>query len=249
MPRLMPCLLALCAACAQAQDVSDACHAGSQWDLSVAADRLRFERAAPAPRQVEMREGRLLLDGKSLPLSAEMGDRVVLFEHDVRALLPRVKAIARDGVRLMLEALRAEVAALHPSPATRRQIEAILARRGGELDRRIDASTQTRDWHEDTMRAWVEDVTAEIVTPLASDLGAQALAAVGEGDFATAAELHARAAAVGDGLESRLEDRLQALRPRVEALCPSIRRLAGLQQGLRDAERRPLDLLTLDPPP
>lgn len=242
-------LLALCAGAAAAQDFSEVCHASSQWDMAIAADGLRFERAAPAPRRVEMRDGELRLDGQPLPLAAESVDRLVLFEHDLRALVPQVKAVAREGVQLAQKALRAEVAALRPSAAAQRQVDAILMRRAGELERRIDASMDTRDWSEDALRGWIDQVAGEVVAPLASDLGAQAMAAVAEGDLATAADLHARAADVGNGIEARLERRLQALRPRVEALCPSIRRLAGLQQGLRDADRKALDLLTLEPSP
>ena len=44
-----------------------------------------------------------------------------------------------------------------------------------------------------------------------------------------------------------LQQRMQALRPQIAALCPSIRRLAELQQGVRDGNGRPLNLLQIDP--
>jgi len=46
-------------------------------------------------------------------------------------------------------------------------------------------------------------------------------------------------------LQPRLERRMQALRPQVEALCPAIDRLAELQQGVRGSNGRPLNLLQI----
>ena len=43
----------------------------------------------------------------------------------------------------------------------------------------------------------------------------------------------------------RIERRLGELRPDVAALCPSIRRLQELQQGLRDGDGRALELLEI----
>ena len=40
---------------------------------------------------------------------------------------------------------------------------------------------------------------------------------------------------------------MQALQPQIAALCPAIRRLAELQQGVRGADGRPLDLLQVGP--
>ena len=58
--RSLACLIALSlTANAPAQDLAATCHASSSYDLTVAADRLRFDRAAPARRRVELRDGRV----------------------------------------------------------------------------------------------------------------------------------------------------------------------------------------------
>ncbi|WP_300615416.1 DUF2884 family protein [Dokdonella sp.] len=245
--RLPLCLLsALLAASAHAQDLADTCRASSQWDLTVAPDRLRFDRAQAAPRRVELHGGRAVTDGVPLRLDTEQSDRLVLFEQDLRALVPKAKAVAREGVRLATEAVRAEVAQLQPSAETRRQIDAMLAARSAELGRRIDATTSTREWQDDVVQRWIGDASAEILPLLAADLGAQALAAAAGGDLGAAAALHERASGLATDLRPRLERRMQALRPRIEALCPSIRRLHELQQGIRGANGRALDLVEID---
>lgn len=230
---------------AQAQDLADTCHASSSYDLTVAPDRLRFDRVTPAPRRIELHDGRASVDGTPLRLGAADSDRLALFEHDLRALLPRARAVARDGVDLAVKILREEGAALHLGSEARRQYEAILAMRTAELKRRIDASTSTRDWQEDALQRWADDVAAELAQPVAADLGAQALAAAATGDLAAAAELRDRAADLAGNLRPRIERRMQALRPRIAELCPAIRQLHELQDGVRGADGRPLALLEI----
>lgn len=245
--RSMPWLLALClcSAAAQAQDLADTCRASSSYDLSVLGDRLVFDRAAPAPRRVELRDGRIELDGAPLRASAEQVDRIALFEHDLRALVPKAKAVAREGVDLAVQALRAEADGLGLGADTRQRLDATLAARAAELKRRIDASTGTREWQDEAFARWSEQVAGELVPLLAADLGAQALSAAASGDLETAAALRDRAAGLATNLRPRLERRLQALRPRIQALCPSIHHLHELQRGVRGANGRPLDLIEI----
>lgn len=246
--RSLACLivLSLTAVAARAQDLADTCRASSSYDLTVAPDRLRFDRAAPAPRRIELHDGRASVDGAPLRLGAADSDRLALFEHDLRALLPRARAVARDGVDLAVKILREEGAALHLGSDARRQYETTLDSRAAGLKRRIDASTSTRDWQEDALQRWADDVVAELAQPVAADLGAQALAAAASGDFAAAADLRDRAADLAGSLRPRIERRMQALRPRIAELCPAIRQLHELQDGVRAADGRPLALLEID---
>lgn len=250
--RSLPWLLALCAGTgtAQAQDLADTCRASSSYDLTVAPDRLVFDRAAPAPvpHRIELRDGRAEADGAPLRTNAEQVDRLALFEHDLRALVPKARAVARDGVDLAVQALRAEAATLRLGADTQQRFDAVLAARAAGLKQRIEASKSTRDWQGEALERWTEDVAAEIVPLLAADLGAQALSAAAGGDLEAAAALRDRAAGVAADLRPRLERRMQALRPRIEALCPSIRHLYELQRGVRDANGRPLALLEIEAP-
>jgi hypothetical protein len=68
------------------------------------------------------------------------------------------------------------------------------------------------------------------------------------GDLAGAADLRDRASSLSTGLEARVQARVsRELRPKVQALCPDIRSLAELSEGLTDDHGRPLNLLQIAP--
>lgn len=243
-PILLAASLALAAAPpAHADDFSDVCHASSSFDLTVTANALAFDREQPAPRRVQLHDGKISIDGAALQLGAEQTDRAMVFEQELRALVPKAKAVAADGVDLALKSVRAEAAQLGLSARTSAELDAVLARHAAELKRRVAASTSTHDWQGDAFQRDVENAVAEIAPLVASDLGAQAIAAALDGDLDTAAQLREHGERLQTDLRPRLVKRMQALRPEVQALCPSIRRLYELQRGLRGADGRALDLL------
>jgi hypothetical protein len=57
--------------------------------------------------------------------------------------------------------------------------------------------------------------------------------------------LQAGALDLVDELQPRLEQRMQPLRARVEALCPELERLHRLQLDLRGPDQAPLHLLDI----
>jgi hypothetical protein len=230
----------------RAQDVADTCGASSSYDFTVASDVLVFDRAEPAPRRIELRGGRLRIDGAAAKLNTEDGDRLVLFERELRALVPQVKRVATRGVDLAVEAVRVEAAALDPGADTQAELGRRLDAHAADLRRRIAASTSTRDWQGEAFERQVDELVADIMPLLATDLGQQAIDAAISGDLEAAASLRDRATGVATDLEPRLERRLQALQPEIRALCPSIRQLHELQRGVRDNRGRPLDLLDID---
>ncbi len=237
--------LALLAAAlsARAGDLTSSCRASSNYDLTVKPDSLLFDRARPAPFHVVMQQGVLRTDGVRVPLDAEDQDRVALFERDLRALLPRVRAVARDGVQLAVQAVREEAARLQLSPATTAELDRRLLARAQELDQRIASSNSTHDWQDEAMGGYVDQVIADLAPLLAADLGQQALDAALRGDLEAAAQLRDRAATLASELRPRVRQRLQQLRPRIQALCPAVQRLAEWQQGVPTASGQPLELL------
>ena len=226
-----------------AQQLATRCNASSSYDLTVQPDRLVFERPGPAPTRVVIGQGTLTTDGTPVPLQAESQDRLALFQRDLRALLPRVRQVGRHGVDLAVQALRDEAAGLSLSPATRQALDRKLADDAASLRQRIDTSQSTRDWQGDAARQLGEQFAADLTPIVAGDLGQQALQAAMAGDLDTAARLRDQATDLATALQPRLQRRLQALQPEVDALCPAIDRLAALQQGWRDADGRPLRLI------
>jgi hypothetical protein len=231
---------------ASAEDLLDTCHAGSRYDLSLTAGSLVFERAVPARRRVELRDGALRIDGVPMTLNAEDGDRLVLFAREVRALVPQVRAIAQRGLDLAAGVVRSETRALVSSAQARAELDRRIAAHVAELRRRIATSASTRDWQGAAFERDIDAMAEDLVPLLTADLGGQAVTAALNGDVDAAVALQARASELGNGLQPKVERRLRDLRPDIEALCPSIRRLQELQQGLRDRDGRALDLLEAD---
>jgi hypothetical protein len=230
-----------------AQDLSTTCHASSSYDITLRQDSLMFERPAPAPFHVQIAQATLRADGVAVALNAEAQDRLSLFDHDVRALAPRVRTVARHGVDIAVQAMHAEEAGMGLSAATRSEFDRRLAVHADELKQRIDASNSTRDWQGPAMDQTMQSMTSDLLPLLAADLGQQAVDAALSGDLQAASELRDRAADLAIRLQPRLLQRMQALRPQIQALCPAIRQLADLQQGLPDGHGHALNLLQIDP--
>lgn len=244
--RLLPFLLSLLAVLPlQAQDLAATCHATSSYDLTLRPGSLLFDRTSPAPTQVELSRGTLRTDGVTVPLSPENQDRVSLFERDLRALAPRVRTVAEHGVDIAAQGLRQEAAGMGLGADAQVQLDQRLAADAASLKQRIAASNSTHDWQGGAMDRYVSQIESDLLPLIAADLGQQALSAAMSGDLQTAAGLRDRAANLATQLEPRMRQRMQALRPQIEALCPAIRQLATLQQGVRDGKGRPLDLLQI----
>jgi hypothetical protein len=226
-----------------AQDLAGTCHASSSYDLTVKPDSLLFDRPQPAPFHVLVADGTLRTDGRPVRLDAEGQDRMVLFERELRALMPRVRAVAEAGVELAVRAVHEEAAGMQLAPATLAELDRRLATHASELRQRIAQSNSTHDWQGDAAQQLGDRIVGDLAPLVAADLGQQALAAAMNGDLAEAARLRDEAADLATQLQPRLERRMQALRPQVQALCPSIRRLAELQQGVRGSDGQPLKLV------
>lgn len=245
--RLLAILLLLFAGSSlQAQDLASTCHASSSFDVTLKPDSVLFDRAAPAPFHVDIQHGALHTDGVAVPLKAEDQDRLVLFERELRALAPRVRSVALNGVDMAVRAIRAEADGMGLGADTRAEFDRRLAAHASELKRRIAISRSTHDWQGEAADQDMNRMAADLLPLLAADLGQQAISAALSGDMQTAASLRDRATSLATEIQPRLQQRMQALRPQIEALCPSIRRLAELQQGVRGSTGQPLDLLQLD---
>lgn len=232
---------------AHAQELAATCHASSSYDLTVKPASLMFDRPQPAPFHVQLAGGSLRTDGAAVRLRAEDQDRLALFERELRALVPRLRAVAEAGVELAVRAVHAEAAGLSLAPATLAELDRRLATHATRLRERIAHSNSTHDWQGGTAQQLADRIVGDLAPLVAADLGQQALGAAMNGDLAEAARLRDEAADLATRLQPRLQRRMQALRPQVLALCPSIRRLAELQQGVRGADGRPLDLLQVGP--
>jgi hypothetical protein len=244
MRRLLPSLLCLAVSAGlHAQDLAATCQASSSYDLTLKTDGVVFDRPQPAPSRVELHDGSLRTDGADVRLNAEDQDRLALFERELRTLAPRAKNVAQNGVELLAQAMRSEAAGMGLAADTQTELGRRLSARVAELKQRIAASNSTHDWQGDMADQYASQIAGDVLPLLAGDLGQQAIQAAMSGDLQAAASLRDRAAVLATQLRPRLESRMQALRPQIQALCPSIQRLAELQQGVRGGNGQPLNLL------
>ncbi|MHA6205056.1 DUF2884 family protein [Dyella soli] len=235
--------LALASVSLHAQDMATTCHASSSYDVTVASGSLLFDRPQPAPLRVELRDGTLRTDGASVALRAEDQDRLALFERELRALMPRAKVVAGHGVDMLASAMHDEGSRLSLGADTRAELDRRVAARAAELKQRIAASNSTHDWQGNIADQYADQLANDLLPVLANDLGQQAINAAMSGDLQAAAGLRDSATDLATQLRPRLEQRMQALTPQIQALCPAVRRLAELQQGIRAGNGQPLNLL------
>jgi hypothetical protein len=224
----------------------DACDFESDFDLRIEPSGLAFHRDGGTPATVEMRSGRLVVDGREIALSAADRARVRRYEDTVRELVPEVKAIALDAIGIATEAVT-QVAATFAGDDGAKSI-ARLREVGAEMRAKIESSDDTGEWNEAEFEAMVASLTAELVPMVVGDVTAIAIRVALSGDEEAAKELEERAERMERELEARVEKRADELEARAEALCPRVVELDALESELelRLADNRPLDLLQAD---
>lgn len=222
----------LLAMTAQARSLDDVCRARSRYDLTVNDAALLFERKRPAGQRLEMRGGRLLVNGLAVALDGRDRERIRAYESAVRALIPRVKALAERGVDLSAAAVREEASHVSPRSAADPKLNARLDARASNLKMRIANSASTKDWQGAAFNRYMAQIVADVVPMIAGDLGQRALELAVQGDLAGAAALTDRAAGLRSSLEARVRDKLSVLEPEAAKLCPSFDWLDALESAL-----------------
>lgn len=249
MNRLLPLavtLAALCAGNVQARKF-DACGVESDYDLTIGNEVLTFSRSAGTPQRIEMRDGRLTIDGAAQTLSAADTARIASYERDIRGMVPEVKAIAVDAVGIATEAV-VQVAAAFAGERGNAAAVAKLEQLGADIGRRIDASVSTSEWREDEFNEAIESMTAELVPMLVGDIAALAVSAALTGDEAGLAEIEAKATSLERDVEARVAKRADAIEARAEKLCPRVLALDEIEKALelRLADGSQLDLVRME---
>lgn len=241
--------LALCMALpAGAQELASVCHASSSYDLTVQPSSIVFDRADAAPRKVVVGEGRLQVDGAAVALRPDQQDQLALFDGGIRALLPKLRQVAGQGVDIAAATVRAEIAAQAPNALADGELDRRLRAHVADLHARIARSNSTHDWQGDAFDRYANDMSADLLPLVAGSLTDEAVQMAMSGDLQGAADLRDRASSLASGMPERVKQALDGkLRQPIRALCPEIRRLAELQDGLVDGKGRSLDLLSLEP--
>lgn len=207
------------------------CGLDSKYDVSFDAGRLLFEKTGVDPAKVEMRRGRLFVDGREIALSEADSARIAKYEATVRALVPQAKAIARDAIEIAFTAV-SEVAAAFSGEANASATRARMGDVRMGLISRVDDAFDKRPWHDDEFEEVVESSMKELLPVIIGEVVGKAVALALAGDEKGAAEVEKRVEQLEKDIERRIDTQTQQLAARAAALCPMVAELGAIELAM-----------------
>jgi len=208
----------------------DQCGFDTDYDVQVTTAGVAFDRDGGKPSSVFMHDGRLRVDGRDIAVSAADATRLRDYEAQVRALLPEVAGIAREGVDIGFSAMSSVVATFAESPAERSRLVEKMNSRHRQALAQIDQGIGSGVWKRHAMDDMMEDGISDTVSELVSTVAASAVKAALSGDQSKVQALEARADSLDKSIDQEVDARADKLEKRADALCPRLVELDQLQQ-------------------
>lgn len=208
------------------------CSFTTDYDVRVTDAGIAFSRDDGAPAQVFMHDGRLRVDGRDAAVSPADAARLRQYEASVRALLPEVAGIARDGLDMGFAALTTVATTFAESGDERSRLLARLNRNHARALARIDAGLGSGVWLQHDLEDSIQDGVEDAVGELVGTVTAGAVKAALSGDQARIAALEARADSLDRSIDKEVDARADMLEARADALCPKLSALDRLQRQL-----------------
>jgi hypothetical protein len=244
---------ALAATAGQATEINfstDTCKHdySTPYDVDVTAAGLSFHRTDGAPAEVFLHDGAIRVDGKDITVSRGDADALRRYEAGVRALMPQVATIAREGVELGFSAMTTVTLSFADGDQRGRMLDK-LKRKQAEALREIDEGVGAGHWSSDRMTETVAGSVSDSVGELVGSVTSSAVTAALSGDASKVAALQARAESLDKAMDHEMNKRSKALEAKSNAICPQLNDLANLQQGwsVRLGNGKPLELMTIKP--
>lgn len=237
---------------AHAMDIhvsGDSCGYRTDYDVHVTDAGIAFDRDSGTPQHVFMHAGQIRVDGKSLDISGDDAERLRQYETQVRALLPEVASIAREGLDIGFGAIATVTATFAEDPADRKHmLDKINTKRAAAM-REIDQGIASGIWKQEALERTVEEGVGTAVSELVGTVTAGAVSAALSGDQTKVAALEARANSLDATLNKEVNARADKLGHRADALCPRMQALDDLQKrfSFRLSDGSPLKLVSPDP--
>jgi len=226
------------------------CDAESDFDITLHPNRLELtrEHGNKYPNRVELVDGRLWLDNREHKLTPEDRARVLRFEAEVRALAPRVREVALEGIAIAVEAIGLVIEHLGGDGARLDELRGELAHHGRQWEQRIRTAQTTRDWGTGDDAKFAGKLVAQMVPAIAGEMATSAVRAALSGDEAKLEAIEARAENLEKEIEKRIEARADRLEVVARTLCPRIRELDRIDNALalRLPNQRRLNLIEID---
>ncbi|HET6431863.1 DUF2884 family protein [Dyella sp.] len=224
---------------------TDQCSFSTDYDVRVNAAGIAFSRDDGTPATVFMHDGHLRVDGHDATVTAADAERLRQYEASVRALLPEIAGIAREGLDIGFAAMTTVATTFAETADERQRLLVKLNRARAEAMQRIDRGIGAGLWTHSDMEDLVEDGMESAVSELVGTVTAGAVKAALSGDQARIAALEARADSLDKTIDREVDARADKLDARAQALCPRLASLDTLQQQLqfRLADGSPLQLI------
>jgi hypothetical protein len=210
----------------------DQCNFSTDYDVRVNGDGLAFSRDDGKPASVFMHDGHLRVEGRDVTVSAADSERLRQYESAVRALLPEVAGMAREGLDIGFSAMTTVATTFAENGDERQRLLLKLNRERASAMQRIDAGIGAGVWMQDDMQDVIEDGVEGAVSELVSTVAAGAVRAALSGDQSKIAALEARADSLDKSIDKEVNARADKLDARAQALCPRLTALDTLQQQM-----------------
>jgi hypothetical protein len=209
---------------------NDQCGFTANYDVRVNADGIAFDRGSGEPTSVFMHDGRLRVDGKGVALSDADAGRLRQYEGEVRALLPEVAGIVREGLDIGFSAMTVVATTFAENGEDRTRLLERLNRNHAAALEQLDQGIGHGVWKRHEVAQVIEDGVQNAVSDMVGTVTASAVKAALSGDQAKVAALEARADSLDKTIDREVDARADKLGERAQALCPRLTELEQLQQ-------------------
>jgi hypothetical protein len=212
---------------------NDQCGFSTNYDVRVNAEGIAFDREDGKPSSVFMHDGHLRVDGRQVALSEADAGRVRQYEGQVRALLPEVAGIVREGLDIGFGAMTTVATTFAENGEERERLLTRLNRNHADALRQIDQGIGNGVWKQHEVSDVIEEGVEGTVSEMVSTVTANAVKAALSGDQSQVAALEARADSLDKSIDKAVNARADELDRRAQALCPRLTTLEQLQQQLQ----------------
>jgi hypothetical protein len=230
---------------------NDQCGANYEttFDVAISHAGIAFSRSQGSPAKVFMHDGQLTVDSRDVAVSAADAQRLRDYEHQVRALVPEIAAMAREGIDIGFGAMTTVIATFSENAENRQRMLAKLNRDHEQALRQLDGSIGAGRWRQHEVDDLVETTVGDSVGELVGAVTGSAVSAALSGDQTRIAALEARAHSLDHAIDNEVNKRADRLGARAQTLCPRLASLHDIQQQLtfRLPDGSPLVLMTATP--
>jgi Protein of unknown function (DUF2884) len=223
------------------------CNFESDYKFSQQGRTLVFTKETSPGKRILIQDGRMVIDGRELGLSADDKARVSEFESEVRLLIPQVKLVTSEAIDIAFTAL-IEVSRGFDSEQNNSTVKK-LRNAQVALHNSINKSPELII-NDDIDEKIIEPIVTDFIPNIVGAAVKQALTIAFSGDEAKKKAFEARMDNMGKEIETKVEARAKKLEPLAQAICSRARNMDKIEDGLalRLSNKQKINLLDTKAP-